>query len=172
MQEERGNPAPAGYIATYIDIGFRGLPKDCSITAESILSLSPMEMLTDEAVDMFMYHAACILRKRTQSEVRLVEVVVFTTWRKWATRKPGQKVDNRPGEASMEPPDLLLTCDMRNAEYILMPWGDNTHYSLAIVCNAGNVTMQTACRLCMLLWLPVVATPATCGLLQCWLYCR
>lgn len=141
MQEEA---RPSKSIATYVDIGFRGIPKDCSISPCTIMSMSPSHMLVDQAVDIFLYLAAGILRKRAQAEVRVVETAVFKTWRDWACIRPGQLVDKRPKEASLEPPDLLKTSDMSYANFIILPWSDRIHYSLAIICNAGTLVPTDA----------------------------
>ena len=141
MQEEE---RPSKSIAQYIDIGFRGIPKDCSIDPCTILSMSPSRMLVDQAVDIFLYHAASILRKRAQADVRVVETAIFKTWRDWACIRPGQLVDKRPKQASLEPPDLLKTSNMAYADYIILPWSDRIHYSLAIICNAGTLVPTAA----------------------------
>ena len=141
MQEQQ---QPSKSIARFMDIGFRGIPKECSISPASILSLSPHQMLVDEAVDVYLYVAASILRKRGQAEVRLVETAVFKTWRDWASIRPGQRVDGRPKEASLEPPHLLSTSNMSNANFVMLPWADHVHYSMAILCNAGTLALEAA----------------------------
>ena len=141
MQEQQ---QPCKSIARFTDIGFRGIPKDCSISPASIMSLSPHQMLVDEAVDIYLYVAAYILRKRGQTEVRLVETAIFKTWRDWASIRPGQLVDGRPKQASLEPPHLLLTSNMSNASFVILPWADHVHYSLAIICNAGTLPLEAA----------------------------
>lgn len=147
-------PDGHGYLAKYRSTDESGQEKMAAISLLDLQSLSPGQELRNGAVDLFVRAAADRLSIKTGATVRVIGTDLFKAWLDWAMMVPGQLVPDTTKVADQSVPTLLGKSDLGKAQFIFMPWAQDNHFSLVVICNAGANWVPPNCVHCLrlLLW--------------------